>query len=107
MHRRKFQVKKEDFVCANCSAAVEGDGYTNHCPACLFSLHVDISPGDRASSCGGLMKPTAYSVKGGEGRILHRCIACGYEKENRVDDGDDRNALLRMARDAADRLSRG
>lgn len=53
------------------------------------------------------MKPTAYSVKGGEGRILHRCIACGYEKENRVDDGDDRNALLRMARDAADRLSRG
>lgn len=107
MQDRKFQRRKEDFICANCSVAVEGDGYTNHCPVCLWSLHVDISPGDRAASCGGLMKPVAYSVKGGEERILQRCVACGHERENRTADGDDRDALLRLAQDAADRVSKG
>ena len=106
MNERKFRRKKEDFICARCGVAVTGDGYTNHCPACLFSRHVDVFPGDRAASCGGLMEPVSSRMKNGEERILHRCVVCGHERENRVDDGDDRNVLLRMARDAADRLSK-
>ncbi|WDF05905.1 RNHCP domain-containing protein [Shouchella hunanensis] len=31
--------------------------YRNHCPFCLYSKHQDIIPGDRASTCGGLMEP--------------------------------------------------
>ena len=50
-----FERNVEDFVCTVCGQQVEGNGYTNHCPKCLSSLHVDINPGDRASSCYGVM----------------------------------------------------
>lgn len=106
MENRRFQRRKEDFVCANCGETVEGDGYTNHCPTCLFSRHVDVSPGDRDASCGGLMAPVGYLAKGGEGRILHRCVICGHERENRVAEADDPEALLRLAKEAADRFSK-
>ena len=54
-----FNRKKENFVCENCGEKVEGNGYTNHCPNCLWSKHVDINPGDRAETCHGLLKPIA------------------------------------------------
>ena len=59
----KFQKNKEDFVCQNCGFKVKGTGYTNHCPNCLWSKHVDIYPGDRKNNCGGLMKPIKIEVK--------------------------------------------
>lgn len=31
----------EDFICENCGTEVKGNGYTNHCPKCLWSKHVD------------------------------------------------------------------
>ena len=52
---KKFIKVKEDFVCEHCGAEVKGDGYTNHCPKCLWSKHVDVHPGDRAAECGGMM----------------------------------------------------
>ncbi|MEK7061411.1 MAG: RNHCP domain-containing protein, partial [Patescibacteria group bacterium] len=43
-----FVKKIEDFVCKVCGTKVKGTGYTNHCPNCLYSLHVDEEvPGDR------------------------------------------------------------
>ena len=36
---RNFQRHVEDFECEHCGAFVEGDGYTNHCPACLWCKH--------------------------------------------------------------------
>ena len=54
---KMFQKNVEDFVCGNCGGEVVGNGYTNHCPKCLWSKHVDINPGDRAEKCGGMMKP--------------------------------------------------
>lgn len=74
-----FIRKIENFVCDQCGARVTGDGYTNHCPACLWSKHVDESPGDRASPCLGAMKPESVSVvAGGACRITHRCARCGF-----------------------------
>ena len=61
-----FIRKTEDFICENCGAVVVGNGYTNHCPACLYSKHVDRSPGDRAADCGGLMEPVAVALKRGD-----------------------------------------
>ena len=29
---------------------MKGNGYTNHCPKCLWSKHVDINPGDRGAN---------------------------------------------------------
>ena len=72
---KRFQRKIEDFVCANCGAKIKGNGYTNHCPACLWSKHVDINPGDRASVCGGLMKPIDIELKKGKYVLLYSFIS--------------------------------
>ncbi|HCR42265.1 TPA: hypothetical protein DIV45_02815, partial [Patescibacteria group bacterium] len=41
MDRKNFIRTKEDFTCENCGHRVKGSGYTNHCPKCLYSQHVD------------------------------------------------------------------
>ena len=94
---KKFQRRKEDFVCEHCGATVEGSGYTNHCPVCLWSKHVDIHPGDRAATCGGMMWPTGIEVDKGEYIILHRCEKCGHKKRNKSSKNDDFNAILRLS----------
>ena len=91
-----FIRKTEDFVCENCGQEVRGNGYTNHCPRCLYSKHVDINPGDRASDCGGLMKPVAVELRHGEKIIIHECLKCGCRKPNKASPEDDFDALLRV-----------
>ncbi len=93
-----FTRKIEDFICENCGFQVVGDGYTNHCPECFYSKHVDIVPGDRASKCGGLMEPVEFLIKNGEEKILHRCLLCGHEKVNRLDKNDNRDKLVELVR---------
>lgn len=93
-----FQKRTEDFVCAHCGAAVTGSGYTNHCPKCLWSRHVDIDPGDRAALCGGMMKPVALEGATGAGYFLvHRCEKCGFVRRNAVSEDDDRDAVIALA----------
>ena len=60
---KNFQKKVEDFVCEHCQTKNQEDGYTNHCPNCLWSRHVDINPGDRAEKCGGMMEPIDFEVR--------------------------------------------
>lgn len=71
------------FVCAKCGAEVPpltNGSYRNHCPRCLYSLHVDNVPGDRKSGCGGLMRPVAAVYSGRKGwQIVHKCEKCGIE----------------------------
>jgi hypothetical protein len=93
---KKFQRKIENFTCAHCGAAVVGDGYTNHCPHCLFSRHVDINPGDRAAPCGGLMRPVGFEQVKGEWRILHECQICGFARPNRLHRDDDQAKVLSL-----------
>lgn len=59
MESKRFSKNDSGFVCAHCGKKVEPLGYTsrNHCPFCLWSLHVDENPGDRACECGGEMEP--------------------------------------------------
>jgi len=94
---RKFQRLIEDFTCENCGEPVSGDGYTNHCPVCLWSRHVDINPGDRLAECKGLMTPIQVDRKKGEYRILHRCVDCGHEKWNKANKADDFEVILQIA----------
>ena len=91
--KRKFQRKIEDFVCENCHTKVIGNGYTNHCPVCLWSKHVDINPGDRACNCCSLMEPISLENKNDNQIIIHRCIKCGYEKKNKVAENDNLEEL--------------
>jgi len=93
MERKNFIRQTEDFTCEHCGAEVTGSGYTNHCPHCLWSKHVDNTPGDRANTCCGLMEPTTIEVTGDTYDIVHRCTKCGVTKRNKVADNDDRKVM--------------
>lgn len=97
MPTKKFQRKIEDFICENCGHKTKGNGYTNHCPKCLYSLHVDINPGDREAVCHGLMKPISLVKKNKELKILQRCVRCGHERWNRVDKEDDVDVVISLS----------
>lgn len=94
---KKFQKKLEDFECEVCGTKVEGSGYTDHCPSCLWSKHLDIYPGDRKSSCGGLMEPIGLEIKGDQQKILYRCKKCGYEHKVKASPNDDSESLLALS----------
>lgn len=97
---KKFTKTVEDFNCAHCGAVVHGNGYTNHCPKCLWSRHVDENPGDRASDCGGMMRPVSIE-KNGEGFIItHKCEKCGKEKRQRTSDQDDIDAIIELSKNS-------
>ena len=93
------------FVCARCGfrvKPVDTGSYRNHCPRCLYSRHVDVRPGDRASACGGLMVPIGIRHAGRKGwQLVHRCEQCGAVSTNRVADGtrqpDDVAALAKLS----------
>ncbi|MBD5472790.1 MAG: RNHCP domain-containing protein [Lachnospiraceae bacterium] len=92
----------EIFTCKGCGREVvphgAGSDHRNHCPNCLLSLHVDITPGDRESDCGGYMDPVAVWVrKNGEWAIVHRCRQCGQMSSNRVAADDNPMKLMSIA----------
>lgn len=95
---KNFQRRTEDFHCEHCGYFVVGNGYTNHCPRCLYSKHVDILPGDRLATCGGLMEPIFLEKEKGEERLTHRCTVCGYTKKNKVSQDDSFDARLALSK---------
>jgi hypothetical protein len=97
LQQKKFQRKKEDFTCGHCNYAVVGNGYTNHCPNCLWSKHVDINPGDRACNCEGLMEPTGLENQNGVFYIVHKCQKCGEIKRNKAAKGDSFSLLVELS----------
>lgn len=97
MTTKKFQRTKEDFTCGHCGFFVAGNGYTNHCPRCLWSKHVDINPGDRAAKCQGLMRPQSVEIKRGEYILSHKCVSCGFGKRNKVSPDDNFDAILNLS----------
>ncbi len=93
---KKFIRTIENFICKKCGEEVKGSGYTNHCPLCLWSKHVDINPGDREEECKGLMKPIGYLKSGGKEKIVHQCQKCGFEKSNKIEKEDNIEVLLSL-----------
>lgn len=90
----KFKKNKEDFVCEKCSTEVLGNGFTNHCPMCLWSKHVDIFPGDRAEKCGGMMEPIDIEKDGDGWRVIQKCQKCGKIHKNKLSQNDNFDAFL-------------
>ena len=102
MEIKRFQRRIEDFTCNHCRTEVVGDGYTNHCPNCLYSKHVDQNPGDRLSQCQGLMAPIDIIIKGGlPVSIVHRCERCGFHRPNKISESDNREALFAIPTSSA------
>lgn len=82
------ETENTSFCCENCHAYVEpltNGSFRNHCPICLYSKHLDNRPGDRLSSCKGLMKPIQleYSSKKGY-QIVHECTLCKKIQRNKI-----------------------
>lgn len=77
---------------------MKGNGYTNHCPQCLWGKHVDVNPGDRLAECGGMMEPCGLETKNSEHIILYRCVACGFERKNKTSPADNFDAVLKITR---------
>jgi uncharacterized C2H2 Zn-finger protein len=84
-----------------CAPLVAGVQNRNHCPACLWSRHLDWRvAGDRLSNCRAAMEPIGLTTKrsrnkyarerDGELMLIHRCAGCGKLSINRVaaDDGE-------------------
>jgi hypothetical protein len=91
------------FVCVVCDMDVKpltNGSYRNHCPHCLSSLHVDVTPGDRLSLCGGVMEAVALRRAAKGMQIVHRCRRCGRMSPNRVadrgDQPDEVDALIHL-----------
>jgi hypothetical protein len=97
MESKRFQKRVENFVCEHCGYEVEGSGYTNHCPKCLWSKHVDVNPGDRLATCGGLMEPIAVNLENGDYVLTHKCQNCGELKKNIVCKDDDFDKVVEIA----------
>ncbi|PCI29110.1 hypothetical protein COB52_02855 [Candidatus Kaiserbacteria bacterium] len=98
-----FKKNKEDFDCENCGESVVGNGYTNHCPKCLFSKHVDIDPGDRLEGCHGLMSPIQVLAEGDSYILVHKCVKCGFTKRNKMSVTDNIEAAVEIARKIANK----
>ena len=99
MENKVFTKNDSGFICGHCGKEVEPLGYSsrNHCPFCLYSRHLDINPGDRASECKGLMRPSAVTVSSKKGFIItHKCTVCGAERNNKMQADDDTALLIKL-----------
>ncbi len=100
MDKKKFTMIDESFICINCGKTVEKLEYTarDHCPFCLYSIHVDNNPGDRLSTCHGLLKPIAIE-KGKKDlyKIVYKCSNCGEIKRNIQANDDDINEIIKIS----------
>lgn len=102
--RLKMIKNDNSFTCVNCGKDVEKLKYTSrdHCPYCLYSIHVDIVPGDRLNECKGMLKPIAIEKSAKKGYVIvYKCLKCGEIKRNKCADDDDFDELLKIASDCA------
>lgn len=94
---KRFKRNIENFKCDNCGSIVTGNGYTNHCPTCLWSKHVDINPGDREECCEGMMRPISLIQKESIFYIVHKCERCGFIRNNKAEKGDAFDKLIEIS----------
>ena len=103
VHERKNFIvrgKNTGFYCMHCSVDVQPHptSVRNHCPACLWSLHVDSeTPGDRQARCQGLMQPVGYRVTREGHDLEHKCQACGKISRNKNAPDDSLAVLLNLS----------
>jgi len=97
---KKFHMIDEDFICENCNKKVSALHYTarDHCPYCLYSKHVDINPGDRASTCQGLLRPIGIEKFKSTYKILYICNKCGQQHKNIVARDDSMDEIINISK---------
>lgn len=97
---KRFTMIDEDFTCEICKREVKPLKYSarDHCPYCLYSKHVDNNPGDRESTCRGILKPIGLDEnKKGLYQIIYKCEKCGVIKKNIQANDDDYNLIVKLS----------
>jgi len=96
---KKFTKNNKTFLCVHCLKEVEKHPTSSrdHCNYCLYSLHVDIYPGDRANPCRGILKPVDIKSSSGKTQIVYVCEKCGEIENNIVASDDNRDELVNLA----------
>ncbi|MBQ7351310.1 MAG: RNHCP domain-containing protein [Clostridia bacterium] len=92
------------FVCRHCGKEVFPLKYTSrdHCPHCLYSIHIDNIPGDRANTCLGDLVPVAIENDSKKGYVIvYKCNKCGMLKRNKSADDDDFEKILQVSKNYA------
>lgn len=87
MENKRFTKNDSGFICAHCQREVLPlkSSSRDHCPFCLWSLHVDINPGDRENTCRAPMEPVAALPDPKKGYIIvYRCTKCREIHRNRA-----------------------
>lgn len=100
------------FECCHCSLEATpneamGTAHRNHCNHCLWSKHLDLTPGDRASQCLGCMEPIGVTLKHegadkygkerlGDVMLVHRCTQCGAININRIAADDPEDLVVKV-----------
>ncbi len=99
MESALFTKNDEGFVCAHCGRDVPPLRYTsrNHCPFCLWSMHLDVNPGDRASDCRAPLQPVTAEPDPKRGFIItHRCTKCGALRRNKAAADDNKSLIIKL-----------
>ncbi len=99
IYTRQFTKLDKGFICQNCGKEVTPLKYTSrdHCPHCLYSLHVDINPGDRQCECKGLLKPIGIEKNKKGYQIVYVCTICGAHKKNITAEDDNYSKILKLS----------
>lgn len=99
LEKKKFQMLDEEFICHNCGEHVTPLRYTarDHCPYCLYSIHVDNNPGDRACDCLGTLKPIGVEKFRDSYKIVYQCEKCRIVKRNIMAKDDSMNRIIKIS----------
>ena len=96
--------------CGNCgqefSLSVPKGTHRDHCPYCLYSVHIDNKPGDRNAWCGSgthddwtpskLVPIKTITAKNGNFSIVYQCEKCNAKKVNKAAADDNSEELSKL-----------
>ena len=93
-------MRDEDFICINCGKEVNKLNTTarDHCNNCLYSVHVDINPGDRKNPCKGLLEPIGIEKYRDTYKIIYKCQLCGMIHKNIMASDDNMDKIIELSK---------
>ena len=96
---KRFNMIDENFICENCNHEVKKLNITarDHCPNCLYSMHVDINPGDRLNTCMGLLKPIGIEKYRDTYKIIYKCLKCNEIHKNKIAIDDNMDLIIKLS----------
>ena len=97
---KRFNMIDEEFICLNCGNKVSKLNVTarDHCNNCLYSLHVDINPGDRKNPCKGLLEPIGIEKYRDTYKIIYKCTKCGMLHKNIMATDDNMDKIIELSK---------